>query len=259
MPREVGDEPANVSVQAQTHLRPLHGLVLGTRVFHWNPHVLSKLRDHGMVAPALGANLRPLGQAIPPLLAEALGLGPRAIPVFQGQPMLLQLVLRVQFIIAAVDEPIEAFHLPPALEVLHPAMAIAGDHATKVTLKAGAHLHPLHGIIEILRVPHGCPHLVLLLATRNCGVFAAAVWTHLLVVAQPLALGPAELVSLIPGAIRPGRTRQGIFLDSREAFRILLLFLILLSARLPDEASHLSVASDCHIHAQGRSQAGAAR
>ena len=41
---------------------------------------------------------------------------------------------------AAIDEAIEALHLSPALEVLHAAMAIAGDQTAQVTLLSRSHL-----------------------------------------------------------------------------------------------------------------------
>lgn len=82
-----------------------------------------------------------------------------------GQLKLLQAPWKV--IVATIDEAIEALHLSPALEVLHAAMAIAGDQTAQVTLLSRSHLHPFHGIVGIFCISHWRPHLIFLLTARN--------------------------------------------------------------------------------------------
>mmetsp|Transcript_129412 Transcript_129412/g.307054 ORF Transcript_129412/g.307054 Transcript_129412/m.307054 type:complete len:216 (+) Transcript_129412:159-806(+) len=171
---------------------------------------------------------RPFGQISPHsgqphslLLTEAGCLWPGSVPILLHQPVLLDLVLLMQLVITTVNEAIEALHLAPALEVLHAAVAVAGDQTAKVSLVASADLDPLHRIVGVLRISDRCPHLVLLLPTRNGRIFTAAVRTHLLVVAELLPLLPAVLVGSVPSTIGPSGARQGILFEAREAFRIL--------------------------------------
>ena len=49
-------------------------------------------------------------------------------------------LLKIFLCHAAIDEAVEAFHLSPALEILHTAMAIAGDETAQVTLLSRSHL-----------------------------------------------------------------------------------------------------------------------